>query len=396
MSRHLLCIGRSRQMHAKAHRLGLRLSVVAELSRVRTQRDLSMYERIVALPDTAGVAEWVAAARMVHEHDPVDAIGGFNEETQEYAAVIAGALGLPYHALETVRATRNKHLMRDALRKAGVDPTPAREIGGRDDVTAFAAEHGYPLVVKPVDGSGSAAVTVVRSAADVPARLPEGYRMLAEGFLDGREYSVEALSEKGEHRVVCVTQKFTDEATRVETGHCVPAPVDDGMRAAVDAFVPRVLDALGVTDGPTHTEVIATAGGLRVVETHLRLGGDHIVELVELALGLDLDTAWVRQVAGEPVVPGLFTEAFRAAAITFATPAATGVLERTEGTEEAAAMPGVVTVEQLREPGATFGAPLTSQGRAACVIATGATSEEAVERSRAAAGKLRFVVACAG
>ncbi len=394
MSRHLLCIGRSQQMHAKAHAYGLRLSVVAELSRVRSQRDLSMYERILALPGTAGVAEWVAAARMVHEHDPVDAIGGFNEETQEFAAVIADALGLPYHPLQTVRSVRDKHLMREVLRAAGVDPTPARQVATGEDVAAFAAEHGYPLVVKPVDGSGSEAVTVVRTAVDLPARLPEGYRMLAEGFLDGTEYSVEALSEKGQHRVVCVTQKFTDD--RVEVGHCVPAPVGDELREAVDDFVPRVLDALGVTDGPSHTEVIATDGGLRVVETHLRLGGGHIVELVELAFGIDLDTAWIRQVTGEPVLPGLVVEASRSAAVRFVTSAVAGVLNGTHGMDEAAALPGVVTVEEVLGPGAVLTTPRTNYGRAACAIAIGSSAAEAVERSRAAAEKLRLVVTCAG
>ncbi len=240
------------------------------------------------------------------------------------------------------------------------------------------------------------AVTVVRTAVDLPERLPEDYRMLAEGFLDGAEYSVEALSEKGRHRVVCVTQKFTDEATLVETGHCVPAPVGDELRVAVDEFMQCVLDALGVTDGPTHTEVIATDGGLRVVETHLRLGGGHIVELVELAFGIDLDTMWIRQVTGEPVLPGLVVEASRSAAVRFVTPAAAGVLNGTHGTDEAAALPGVVTVEELQGPGAILTTPLTGQGRAACVIATGASAAEAVERSRAAAEKLRFVVTCVG
>lgn len=396
MRRHLLVVGRSRQLHAKAARRGLRLSVLAEAPRIRAQRDLSIFDRIVGLRADAVTAEWVTAARVIHRFDPVHAVGGFNEQTQEHAAAIAGALGLPHHDAQVVRRTRVKHVMRARLRECGLDPTAAEQVAGPEDVAAFGAAHGYPLVLKPVDGTGSEAVSIIGSAAQIPAGPAGGRRMLAEEFLDGEEFSVEAFSERGRHRVICVTQKFTDPVTRVEIGHCVPAPLGEAARTAIEGYVQRVLDALGVTDGPTHTEIILTAAGPRVVETHLRLGGDRIVELVGLACGIDLDDLWIGQVTGETVLEGPRPKAARSAAVRFVTPKAAGVLERLDGAETAAAMPGVVTVEALREAGAVLDGTLTSRARGACVIATGDTAEEAVARAEAAAAELRFVVSCAG
>lgn len=396
MSGHLLLVGTGGRPHAAAHRLGLRLTLLAGVVAVRSLRDLSPYERIVALPETAAVGEWLAAAHTLDAHDAVDAVGGFAEDAQERAATVAESLGLPYHPAEVVRRVRHKRLMRDRLRETGLDRTAASEVRDVADVVAFATVYGYPLVLKPIDGTGGSAVGIIRSAAGLPDALPEGRRMMVEEYLDGPEFGVEAFSERGRHRVLCITRTFTDPVTRVTTGHCVPAALDEGLRAAIEAYVPRVLDALGIEDGPTHTEVIATADGPRILATHARPGGDHIVELAALALGLDLDELWVRQAAGEPVLEEMRPRAVRSAAVRFVTPRAPGLLERCYGAEEAAAVEGVEAVRWLREPGSLCFDGLSAQGRGACVVATGESGEQAVERSLTAAARLRFVVVCAG
>ncbi|MFI9804706.1 ATP-grasp domain-containing protein [Streptomyces sp. NPDC052301] len=396
MSGHLLLVGAEDRRHATAHRLGRRLTLLTSVSALGTLEDLSRYERIVAVPDTAPLGEWAAAARTVAAHDPVDALGAFAEEVQDRAAVVAAELGLPGHPVEVVRGTAHGPLMRALLREAGVDGTTASEVRDTADVLAFAAVYGYPLVLKPVDATDPGAATVLRSAGDLPDALEPGRPMMVEEFLDGTEYGVEAFSEDGVHRLVCLTQPLFDPVSGVRTGHCLPTRVDDRLRARVEAFLPRVLDALGVTDGPTHTRIVATDAGLRVVRTHLRPGGDRIVELAALALGLDLDDLWVRQVCGQRVLDGLPDRPSRAAAVRFVTPRAPGLLERCYGAEEATALEGVEAVHWLREPGSLTPGALTPESRGACVIATGATGRQAVDRSLAAAARLRFVVVCAG
>ncbi|MEU8690504.1 ATP-grasp domain-containing protein [Streptomyces sp. NPDC048665] len=396
MSGHLLLVGADDRRHAAAHRLGPRLTLLTRVSALGTLEDLTRYERIVAVPDTAPVTEWVAAARTVAAHDPVDALGAFAEEVQEHAAVVAAELGLPWHTAEVVRRTAHGPLMRARLSEAGVDGTAASEVRDTADITAFAAVYGYPLVLKPVDAAGPAAATVLRSAGDLPDTLEPGRPMMVEEYLDGTEYGVEAFSEDGVHRIVCLTQPLLDPVCGVRTGHCLPAPADDRLRAQVEAFLPRVLDTLGVTDGPTHTRIVATDAGPRVVRTHLRPGDDRIVELATLALGLDLDDLWVRQVCGQRVLDELRSRPGRAAAVRFVTPRAPGLLERCYGAEEAAALEGVEAVHWLREPGSLTPGALTPEAPGACVIATGDTGRQAVARSLAGAARLRFVVVCAG
>lgn len=399
---HIMMIGLSREVHAKARGLGARLSALVPLPKLEGRKSLDIYERLVGLPADSPVDAWIDMARHIHRLQPVDAIGGFNEETQEHAAQVATALGLPFHKLEVIRATRNKAEMRDVLRKRGLDDTPSRLVAGTDEVADLGERHGYPLVLKPVDGRGSLGVAIVRAEREIAAALERyaahatRHRMLAEGFLAGEEYSVEAFSEEGRHRVICVTQKFKDPVTCVETGHCLPAPIPEGLRARLADFVASALSAIGLKDGPSHTEVIVTAGGPRIVETHARLAGDSIVDLIRLASGVDLDELWVRQVMGERVLERVPAQLSRFAAVSFVTPSARGTLERVDGEAEARGLPGVEVVRCLQDAGARLEGAYDSYARGAFAVATGSTAEEAVERARAAAGRLRFVVSCPG
>lgn len=402
MAKHMLLIGGSREVHPKVQQLGVRSSLLFNMSTLKNRRNMGMYERVVGLAPTASIEEWVEMARLIHRFDPVDCIGGFNEPTQERAAAVAAALGLPFLTPEVIAATKQKDRMREVLRKAGLDTTASRVVESAAEIAAFAELHGYPIVVKPVDGRGSTSISIVRASRDIApalarfAEFSSGARVLVEQFLDGEEWSVEGFSEGGRHRIVCVTQKFKDPVTCVETGHCLPAPLDEVTRVAIERFVVGVLGAVGIVDGPSHTEVILTREGPRIVETHARLGGDSIVEMIELVTGVDLDRLWIRQATGERVFDEVPMRLDRFAAIAFATPAARGVLERVEGVGEATAMPGVVRIEVLEEPGAQLEGAQRSESRGAFAIATGESAADATLRAKAAAARLRFVVVCAG
>lgn len=405
MQKHILTVGRAREVLARTRSIGARYTQLLKLDPGLTAENLAHYYRVVGLPATAGVEEWVAQAKLIHALDPFDAIGAFTETAEEFAAVIAGEIGLWYHSPEVIENTHHKWRMRAALREAGIDDTASRLLDEPDveSVQAFANEHGYPVVLKPVNARGSLGVSIARNAGEVAGALhwfqrwAGGYPLLLEQFLDGDEWSVEAFSENGRHRIVCITQKFKDPETFVETGHCLPARLDPSLEAAIHELVRGTLDAVGIGTGPSHTEVIVTPRGPRVVETHTRLAGDRIVDLIALVSGVDLRELWMRQVLGESVleqVPTRLDSGF--AAINFISPRATGVVERIDGVDLARAHPGVERVDVLLGVGAEVGQMHDSFSRGASVIATGVSAQEALERTREAGGMIRFVVSCAG
>ncbi|WMX45983.1 ATP-grasp domain-containing protein [Streptomyces roseicoloratus] len=341
---------------------------------------------------------WLSRAVALHREVPFVRVVTVRERFLTAAARIGDALGLGGNPLETVLALKDKSLMRRLLAERAPDSAvPARVMGTPGEVDAFVARVGLPFVLKPRDGSGSEGITIVRDEAGLAEarRLVDGRpgALLAEQFLEGPEFSVETFSGQGRHQVLAVTEKFTGEGS-VEIGHVVPARIGAEERAALEEATRVFLDAVGLREGPGHTELILTAGGPRVVESHNRPGGDGIVDLVRHVTGLDVRDLLAAQTAGAPL-PAPREDVAGAAATWFLT-AEPGVVREVSGWEAAAGQPGIVGVSPDVEPGDAVGPLGGSDDRCGSVTAVGATGDEALARAREAVGLVTVRTETAG
>ena len=137
------------------------------------------------------------------------------------------------------------------------------------------------------------------------------------------------------------------------------------------------LDAVGLRNGPGHTEVKLTSRGPRIVESHNRIGGDRINDLAEIAYGVDMERYALG--AGFGVVEPLTSspEPRGGAAVRFLTPEPGRVVEVT-GVEAVRADPAFVDLRLHVEPGDEV-PPLTwNEDKVGHVIARGASAAEAV------------------
>ena len=237
---------------------------------------------------------------------------------------VAEGLGLTGNGMVSAMTATNKHLMRRAFEKAGLPSCKSILVEEGMDLDALPLR--YPLIVKPTDRSGSRGIYKVTDPKELPgaialAREPSfEKKVLAEEFAEGREYSVEYLSWRGEHRFLAVTEKFTTGAPLfVETGHLQPPKhMDDATLAKIKALVPKVLDSLGVQYGASHTELkVDERGDIRLIECGARMGGDCIgSDLVKLSTGVDFVRAVIETACGaEPTTES--TGKTRVAAIRF-------------------------------------------------------------------------------
>lgn len=406
MTEHVLVVGSGRDLPARVRKAlpGTETSVICRLEFVAKLRELTEHTRVIAVRHDAPDAEWVALARAAHELHPFTRIATFGETDQDRCAVIGEALGVATHTPRTVELVHDKDAMRARLRETGVDTTASAVVTELADLVAFVGEHGFPCVVKPVAGAGSAGVAVVRHDSELVSAferagtrfedLPDA-GVLVEQFHEGPQFSVEAFSELGEHQVVSITRKFSDPTTFVELGHVAPADLTAEQQEDVHDYVVRVLEALGVEFGATHTEIVLTAAGPRVIETHVRMGGDEIPALTFDATGVDLAEFVVKQTVGEKVLPDIRAvlaeeRPARSSAIWFVAAPAAGVLADVSGIDEARAVDGVTDVQLLVGPGATIGALESSDSRVAYVRAVGETADLAVGAARKAVGHLEF------
>ena len=240
----------------------------------------------------------------------VDGVVATTELSVSIAAYVAeqlGLLGIPYEVAKVVtNKYRNRECVKgltDLLSPQYVEATSLEEIVN--------SGIPYPLILKPVNLGGKRGISVVNNANDLTKAFEyatESFRkgtkpvIIAEQFLDGgMECSVESISFKGNHTIVQITQKDSSGAPHcVELGHHQPAPLRKDIWEKVVRGVSSGLTAIGVTNGPCHTEIKVINNEVYLIEFNARPGGDHIWwPMVELSTGFDIIGAVAQAATGE-------------------------------------------------------------------------------------------------
>lgn len=240
--------------------------------------DLSTYHASLVCTDPVRAARELAALRTT-------AVVAGQEPGVPLADVLSELLGLPTNGSALAAARRDKYLMIEALRKAGVRCADQVKSDDIDLVVAWAERRGYPVVVKPLAASGAQGVQICANAGEARRAAAEilgtttmydqlNTEVLAQSYLDGVEYVVDSVSGEG-GRYTCGVWRY--DKRRVGTRNIYHSmtllPADDELVPVLTAYVDDALDALGIAFGPTHAEVMMTSAGPTLVEVGARLMG---------------------------------------------------------------------------------------------------------------------------
>jgi biotin carboxylase len=293
------------------------------------------------------------------------------------------------HPLDPETAVRTvlKQRQRKALAEHGVPQPRWEATSTRTDALPL------PCVVKPADRQGQKGLTLVvePDALDEAIAVAVGESRiglaLVEELVPGPEVTVNAFSVAGRFQPLTVTDRLTADgpAFGVALAHAWPSV--HAVEGAIEA-ARRAAAALGVTDGPTYTQIALGPDGPRVIELAARLGGGHDAELCRVALGIDLNGLALAAALGEPVeIPE--PEPLGGACVRFLVPPP-GVLEDIGGLEDARAVDGVVEARVYRSPGWRFGEFRRGNDRAGYVLARGESHDDALARADRAADLIRL------
>ena len=349
---------------------------------------------------TRDIPAVIDAAR---EHN-IDGVMTAGSEAALHTAVrVAEALGLPFYAdSETVERCQSKALMRRAYRDGGA-PTPYFRV-----VEAGDALDGveFPAIVKPAHGWGQRGVCKVHDEAELRAAVPIAIEMagqlsdtppsaIIEGFILGREFSVNAYTLNGETRVLSVTERIITsypDPPGITFAEVYPSGLDDDAeRAVVDAARAGV-NALGITRGPTYTQMRYSEQGAFIVETAHRLGGGLDPDIAELVSGVSMYRLIVGVALGRSDWERLeVTGPKHDGAIGKFLIAEPGRVEAIEGVDVARGMPGVIDAQSYVPVGGEVHPLTTGANRAGHVLAVGADRAEAEARAAAAAEQIHFI-----
>ena len=239
----------------------------------------------VDLRDAAGVES--LARSLMSEPGGLGGIMTAGTDFSATVALVAERLALPGIPHETALNASDKSRMRECFRKAGV-PSPAFVIvssGDRPDRLSLPAP--FPLVVKPVDSMGSRGCRRVddqNGLADAVAdalRFSRSGRAIVEAFMEGPEFSIDAIVNRGEITVCGLADRHVFfPPFFIEMGHTMPSELDGERRDAVLAAFKAGVRALGLADpanvGAAKGDVKLTPEGPMIGEIAARLSGGYM------------------------------------------------------------------------------------------------------------------------
>ena len=239
------------------------------------------------------------------------------------AARLRERMGLPGMNVAATEPFRDKEKMKQALDDAGIRTPRHRQAGDAQGIRAAAAAIGFPLVVKPLAGAGSADTYRVNDSAELEGVIDKVRHvgsLSVEEYIEGEEYTFDTVCSGGKvlyENIAWYRPKpmigRAEEWISMQTVNL--RHVDTEQLQAGRKLGHAVLGALGFRTGFTHMEWFLKPDGEAVFgEIGARPPGGRSVDLMNYSNDFDIYTGW-----GEAVTGGGFTQvahrAYHAAAI---------------------------------------------------------------------------------
>jgi formate-dependent phosphoribosylglycinamide formyltransferase (GAR transformylase) len=273
---------------------------------------LAHYVHVGSLTAGAHVAATVRELSRQARFDRVECLW---EPYMLLAARLREDLGLPGLTVAQTVPFRDKERMKQLLDAAGLRTPWHASAATVAEVWGAAERVGYPLIVKPVDGAGSADTYRADSFAELDAILPSLRhvpRVSVEEFIEAEEFTYDTICAGGQILVENICQYHPRPLlTKI---HEWISPITLALRDLDDPGLQggrelgaAVIRALGFRDGFTHMEWYRKADGEVVFgEIGARPPGARTVDVMNYATDADLFTAWAEAVTNgrisEPVI----------------------------------------------------------------------------------------------
>jgi hypothetical protein len=239
-----------------------------------------------------------------------DRVETIDEPLVEPAALLRERLQLPGLSVATARLCRDKVAMKAFLRERGVPCAQSTRAATPADVHAFAEQHGYPLILKPVAGYGSLQTFRVDDRGQLDRALqqlpPSAKAPIAvEEFVDGHEGFFDTITDGGGVRCDFAAHYFPNclEAARDRTVApqiAVTNRIDQDGYRELRALGRRVVDALGIRNTATHMEWFFGSKGLKFSEIGARPAGEKIWDMYRFANDFDVYREWALALLDRP------------------------------------------------------------------------------------------------
>jgi carbamoylphosphate synthase large subunit len=260
---------------------------------------LTHYEQIGSVTDEGQLYDAVQTVqRMVW----VDRLEATVEAHIMAAAKVRAACGIPGTSERTAFLCRDKPAMKDVLRAAGVRCAASTGATSGDEVRRFAAEVGYPLIVKPAAGAGASGTTRVNGPDELEEAIAHsgvehGAAIAVEEYVEGHEAFYDTISVGGDVALDFVTHYYPNVLEAMRTRWISPQFIATNRIAEpgydeVKEMGRAAIAALGIGTSATHMEWFVGPKGVYFSEIGCRPPGVRCWDLYASGNDIDIYREW--------------------------------------------------------------------------------------------------------
>jgi hypothetical protein len=265
---------------------------------------------LTELPRLDDIAAYRPVLRGLRQaHGAIDRLIVFSESLQDLAAALREEFDIPGKRPPENRLGRDKLVMKQKVAAAGLR-TPrftAATAAGVERAATFAADAGYPVILKPVNGQSSQGVRKIADEAELRvavADLPEGGHWDLEEYIDGTLLHIDGLVDPQGRVTFAVPSRYVNTCLDFTLGAPLGAVMLEpgtALHVRVCEFSAHCIEAIGLQACPFHLELFHTpAGELVFLEVGARVGGADVPSVIHRATGVNLFAEWVNMSLGQP------------------------------------------------------------------------------------------------
>lgn len=227
------------------------------------------------------------------------------------AAYVSESLGIPGNPYKSVFLLTQKDLFRQFLIEHGFNAPKTGSYRTYDAAKMDVARFKFPVMIKPVDSSGSKGVVKINDPVELEAAVKEALsysqrkQFVIEEFIVKKGYQVSGDGFSVNGKLVFTSygnELYSGKGTReyVALGEFWPTLLTPELKEKVDIEIQKLITALGMKTCAYNIEVILDENDkIYVLELGPRNGGSYIPQLIQYATGVDLVKFTILAAIGE-------------------------------------------------------------------------------------------------
>ena len=250
----------------------------------------------------------------VAQEEKIDGVLAYaSDPAAPTAAYIAEKLGLQGNPYQSVEILCNKDRFRKFLLENSFSAPKAHGYASADDVLNAKISYEYPIIIKPVDSSGSKGATVLHSeeglmeAVEFAFSFSRCHRIIVEHFIEKKHHYLiggDVFIENGKIVLWGLMNCHRDNSVNplVPVGKSYPLQLEVEDIQRVKETLASMVEKLGIRNGSMNVElVVDKSNRVRPIDVGPRSGGNMIPDLLGDMFGVDIAEMSIEAAMGTPI-----------------------------------------------------------------------------------------------